>query len=89
MTQTTTTRHTYAADQGRRWEKGYRTVSVRAETIELAAQAAARKLYPGKRGALIAMRTTGDVGLSGYFLAYVPIGSEGGLTSCGDPFHVG
>lgn len=59
---------------------------VRAEGYEHAAQIAARRLYGRKRG-LLAVRVTGDHGMSGYFQAYLPC-TTGGLSSHGRNFHV-
>jgi len=59
---------------------------VRAEGHQQAAQNAARHLYGRKRG-LLAVRVTGDHGMSGYFQAYLPC-TTGGLSSHGRNFHV-
>lgn len=53
--------------------------TVRAASYEEAAQIAVHKRYPYVRG-LSALRTTGDAGLSGCFLGYVP-GETGGSSS--------
>lgn len=57
----------------------------RAESIEEAAQRAARRLH-GR--AATALRVTGTRGLSGMFQAYKSA-RTGGQTSIGDNFHVG
>lgn len=60
---------------------------VKAENYTSAATKAARRLYGRKA---TARRTTGDLGMSGYFQAYEPVAQRlgGGLSSIGDPFHV-
>lgn len=57
--------------------------TVRATSIETAAGVAARKLH-GRKASV--MRTTGSVGLSGYFQAYLPY--QQAHTSVGFAFHV-
>lgn len=61
-------------------------VTALADSYEHAAQIGARRLHGRKRG-LLAIRVTGDAGLSGYFQAYVPC-PTGGQTSWGRNFHV-
>lgn len=60
--------------------------TVRAATYDLAAGMAARKLYGRKA---TSTRTSGTVGMSGYFRAHVPVqGKHSGMTSVGEDFHV-
>lgn len=62
--------------------------AVRAASHRDAARIALRRLY-GRT--VVAERTTGSPSLSGQFRAYtrVPRSHGGGLTSVGDPIHVG
>lgn len=59
--------------------------SSRAGTPDEAATRYARRVW-GRRA--MALRVTGDRGLSGMFQAYLPA-RTGGQTSTGDPYHVG
>lgn len=60
--------------------------SLNADNYTEAANRAARKLY-GKKAT--ANRTTGEIGKSGYFQAYMPMPRrQRGQTSIGEPFHV-
>ena len=57
---------------------------VSAPDMVTAANLYARRRYHSS--VITAQRTTGQVGMSGYFMAYRPY--SGGLTSVGSPFHV-
>lgn len=61
-------------------------ISVEAESYESAAQIAVKRLNPMQRGSLVARRTTGTAGLSGWFQGYVDW--DGGLSSYGPAFHL-
>ena len=64
-----------------------RPFRVHAHSYQHAAEIAARRLHGRKRG-LVAVRVTGDAGLSGYWQAYVPVTHGTGLTSWGRNYHV-
>jgi hypothetical protein len=67
--------------------KAGKTYEVEAETIEGAARHHA-KTACGSRA--VAKRTTGTLGLSGWFQAYAPCRGSGtsNYASAGEPFHV-